>query len=407
MVTRKGQLKVLDFGLARLAAEANLPHLPEATPTADRAVTTPSLVLGTPDYLSPEQAKNAHDVDIRADIYSLGCVLYFLLTGRPPFARFGAGIEKMLAHVQDDPEPVRRLRPDVPEPVAAIVARMMAKDPADRFATPGEVAAAVKPYTKADAPIDDRPDFVDPPAPPATAVATMAIAGAKTDPATPRPARRRPRRPAKARRPWPLIAGGVVAGVAALAVGLILAFGDRGRGGGAPEKGGAQPAAGESVAGNRILFVVPHQGLHYRQYEPTRRRLAAAQVDVVTASTDLSECGLTFAPPGSRVVPDRLVTEVNPRDYDGVLFCGQRIWLHFLKDPKPPAYQAVRRIIDEMRAANKVIGGIEEGQMFLKLAGLITGPQMVGVGTNGRVITGAKADDAPAFADAVLAALAK
>jgi serine/threonine-protein kinase len=149
MVTRKGQVKVLDFGLARFGAEVDLPLRADAPGYPNQAVTTPSLVLGTPDYLSPEQAKNAHAVDIRADIYSLGCVLYFLLTGKAPFAKFAGGIEKMLAHVEDDPEPVRTVRPEVPEGVADVLRKMMAKDPARRFATPAEVARALNPFTGA------------------------------------------------------------------------------------------------------------------------------------------------------------------------------------------------------------------------------------------------------------------
>src|SRR5438105_3183534 len=78
MVTRKGQIKVLDFGLARIAAETDLPPLPGRTDAPQQTVTSPSLVMGTPDYVAPEQARNSHAVDIRADIYALGCVLYFL-----------------------------------------------------------------------------------------------------------------------------------------------------------------------------------------------------------------------------------------------------------------------------------------------------------------------------------------
>jgi formylglycine-generating enzyme required for sulfatase activity/DNA-binding beta-propeller fold protein YncE len=108
-------------------------------------LTSPGQALGTPDYIAPEQIKDAPTADIRADIYSLGGTLYFLLTGHPPFQ------EKSLydlyqAHISRNAEPVNQVRPDVPAELAAVVAKMMAKDPVERFQTPGEVAQALKPF---------------------------------------------------------------------------------------------------------------------------------------------------------------------------------------------------------------------------------------------------------------------
>ena len=87
------------------------------------------LLIGTADYIAPEQAQDATLVDTRADIYSLGCVLYFLLTGRPPFAGPSL-IQKLLQHQEEPPPPVKAVRPDVPDELNAVVLRMMAKDPA-------------------------------------------------------------------------------------------------------------------------------------------------------------------------------------------------------------------------------------------------------------------------------------
>ena len=97
--------------------------------------------MGTLDYIAPEQAMDSHDVDIRADLYSLGCTLYFLLTGKAPFPG-GEALQKLLKHRLEEPVPVEQLRPDVPPGVAAVVRKLMAKRPEDRYQTPAEAAAA-------------------------------------------------------------------------------------------------------------------------------------------------------------------------------------------------------------------------------------------------------------------------
>jgi hypothetical protein len=140
MVTKETkQIKVLDFGLARG------PRDPGGRGNQTRAQT----FLGTPEYVAPEQATDARNADIRADIYSLGCTLYFLLAGRPPFQRANA-LETIVAHVQDEATPLEQLRSDLPAGLAVAVAKMIAKDPKDRYQTPGEVAEALKPFTVAE-----------------------------------------------------------------------------------------------------------------------------------------------------------------------------------------------------------------------------------------------------------------
>jgi eukaryotic-like serine/threonine-protein kinase len=134
------RIKILDWGLVGLRP-------PGATfDTAEMAKPTTG-VLGTADYLSPEQAVNPQAVDIRADIYSLGCTLYFLLTGRPPFPG-GTLVNKLLRHQHEDPPAVDAICPDVPVALAAIVRRMMAKRPQDRYQTPAAVALALTPFCR-------------------------------------------------------------------------------------------------------------------------------------------------------------------------------------------------------------------------------------------------------------------
>ena len=135
-----GLVKVSDFGLARLQVT------PDAADCAGTLVTRPNTVMGTPDFLSPEQARNLHNTDIRSDLYSLGCTLYFLLTGRVPFPG-GTSLEKLIRHNTEQPTPVEELRPEVPAPLAAVIRRLMARKPEERFRTPAELATALEPFS--------------------------------------------------------------------------------------------------------------------------------------------------------------------------------------------------------------------------------------------------------------------
>jgi serine/threonine-protein kinase len=132
-------VKLVDFGLARLQTNTD-----STTPGLGTILTKENTVMGTPDYLSPEQSRDLHKVDIRSDLYSLGCTFYFLLTGRVPYPG-GTSLEKLIRHASDDPVPIDKIRPKVPAEVIRIVARLMAKRPEDRFQTPGELALALEP----------------------------------------------------------------------------------------------------------------------------------------------------------------------------------------------------------------------------------------------------------------------
>ena len=103
------------------------------------------MVLGTPDYIAPEQARDPRQADIRANVYSLGCTLYYLLAGEVPFP--GETItEKLAAHGECVATPLGELRAEVPAEVVAIADRMMAKEPGERYQTPVEVARALVPF---------------------------------------------------------------------------------------------------------------------------------------------------------------------------------------------------------------------------------------------------------------------
>jgi serine/threonine protein kinase len=151
MRTTQGVVKILDFGLARLISDTS-PSL--ATPMTDAvtentspaSLTQTGMVMGTADYMAPEQIDDPHAADIRADIYSLGCTLYFMLAGRAPFPE-GAILDKLRAHRTRQPRPLSDLRKDVPPALVRVLERMTAKDPAQRFQTPAEVAEALTPFT--------------------------------------------------------------------------------------------------------------------------------------------------------------------------------------------------------------------------------------------------------------------
>lgn len=133
-------VKILDFGLARLQ-EPNTPaNNHDSIPAEEQQV------MGTPDYLSPEQARNLHAADGRSDLYSLGCTFYFLLTGSVPFSG-GTALEKLVRHGSDEATPVHMKRPEVPLEISAVVAKLMAKKPDDRYQTPAELASALTPYS--------------------------------------------------------------------------------------------------------------------------------------------------------------------------------------------------------------------------------------------------------------------
>jgi serine/threonine protein kinase/formylglycine-generating enzyme required for sulfatase activity len=143
MLTTDGQIKILDFGLARFVREN----------TAQGGMTQEGSLLGTPDYIAPEQVRDTHGADIRSDIYSLGCTFYALLAGRPPFPT-GNAIEKVMSHLERAPQPISEIRADVPGELVQVLERMIAKDPADRYQTPEEAVLALTPFMEDNNPVN-------------------------------------------------------------------------------------------------------------------------------------------------------------------------------------------------------------------------------------------------------------
>ena len=143
MRDESGTTKILDFGLATLAP---MPRDKDDDSANDPELTAAGSIMGTPDYIAPEQAADAHAADIRSDIYSLGATLYFLLAGRPPFVE-GTAADKLRLHVDSSPDAIEAVRADIPGELAGVVRRMMNRVPDERFQTPSDVANALSPFT--------------------------------------------------------------------------------------------------------------------------------------------------------------------------------------------------------------------------------------------------------------------
>jgi serine/threonine protein kinase len=129
-------VKIFDMGIARI-------HLPEDD--HDGSITEKGSLIGTPDFISPEQALNPHKADIRSDLYSLGATLYYLVTGQVPFPG-GTKMDKVIRHRSEEPKPLASIRPGMPGEVQAIVNKLMAKAPEKRYQTPAEVAKVLSVY---------------------------------------------------------------------------------------------------------------------------------------------------------------------------------------------------------------------------------------------------------------------
>jgi WD40 repeat protein/serine/threonine protein kinase len=165
---KKHRVKILDFGLAKATREGDQTEL---------GLTATGAMMGTPDYMAPEQMLDAGKADIRADIYSLGCTLYHLLTGSPPF-KAASRYEVLQAHHSKEARPLDRMREDLPVELAAIVAKMMAQDPARRYQKPLEAALALAPFVKGDSKLPVLPVA---PAPVAPRPAVVAAASDRTE----------------------------------------------------------------------------------------------------------------------------------------------------------------------------------------------------------------------------------
>ncbi|MFZ1462657.1 MAG: SUMF1/EgtB/PvdO family nonheme iron enzyme [Anaerolineae bacterium] len=225
MLSPSGQITLMDFGLVRAGAGTGL--------------TRTGIVMGTPEYMAPEQAQDG-DIDRRTDLYSLGVVIYKLLTGRVPFART-TPVATIFAHVHEAPPPICQVKADLPQPIEAVVSKVLAKDPADRYQRAGELARDFVIASQGHTPPGLSTQAAAPP-PERTIVAdAIAPSPRKSAPAAKSAASQPAARPATpASQPFPLP---LVAGLAVLLVVVIAGLGIALSG-----SGGRQPPTATTVA---------------------------------------------------------------------------------------------------------------------------------------------------------------
>ena len=394
MLTRRGQIKILDFGLARFASEDTASdvalssnHVPEFG--ADSGLTEAGMIVGTPDYMAPEQAVNSSTADIRADIYSLGCTFIFLLTGQAPFS--GDSVTRTLrSHADRQPPSLPKLRGDLPPELVRLIERMLAKDPAQRCQTPGEVAQTLakfaigglaaagsldanelRPAASARA-IGTGSTGIDEPASTIQLVRNgrWSALRHRAQYALRRSLRTRPRRIAAAL--TVLLLAGVVAA-------LALSSGNQPT---TPDSGGSPVAAAKPVTQRlpRIALVLSREKFWRSDYQAVREALEqhGASITVVSSRVGPVTSDSTYEPI-AEVQAQVAFDDVRPRDFDAVVFLPSSN-SEFLYDPDAAfaAQQATYRVLTELRDANVCLAAIGNAVFVLARYRMLDGHEAIG-----------------------------
>ena len=351
MRTPRGVIKILDFGLARVMdADDN------------SAITTTGIMMGTADYIAPEQARDAKTADIRSDLYSLGCTLYFLLTGKPPF-RADTKVDKIMAHCSTEFPDVSEQRDDIPDNLVLIIKKLTQKDPADRYQTPRELIDDLTPLGKAKpndpVAVDSQAqskfsetDVADTRFDSKTSAAfSKTSIDEKTSNGRPQPA---------AWKPVALMFGALCM-LIPLVWFLISAMGDWAKE--SENKGGG---AGKQSR-RTVLLVMSSRNFWFSDYKPIERIMAENDIDlIVTAdqkgSAQFNPIALDSAPNKHSVEIEKsvsqLVDEEVYKDVDAVVFIGTDT-SEFRQQNR--IGQNVRKLLQELRDRNKWITSVGKG----------------------------------------------
>jgi serine/threonine protein kinase len=313
MLDTCGNLKILDLGLARF----------DQATTEGSAMTQSGVVMGTIDYVAPEQALNARTADGRADVYALGCTLHFLLTGRPPYVG-ETPVERLIAHRESPIPSLRTARADLPEQLDAIFCRSIAKTPEARYQTMAEMAQDLEALAAGTLSNDvfepaPPPIAMQPPPLESTSNGTEFDLFADTDlsmlarfeatqptvtlaPTPPRlPSKKRRQRPKIPPKVWTW----VIAAASSIAFILLLAV------------------IGSAVTsgGGQALIVVSPDGFSSADYSAVTGALKSRGIKYATASTT---SGYARSDRNERVPIDITLQNASKKKYQAVIFCGDK-----------------------------------------------------------------------------------
>lgn len=416
MVGRQGKLKILDCGLARLAAEPLLDAHELEDQKQRPGATQAGMVLGTPDYMAPEQSVDASSVDIRSDIYSLGCTLYFALTGSPLFPR-GSAVQKLLDHAHREPTPIASLRSDVSPELARVLDRMLAKDPAQRYQTPADVAADLAPFADAtETAAQARSPLTDSTQAPRHALPTAMMNELPPIILADRPVAVIGERGNLFGLRLPVVAAIVIFLFALVLIPLWIGM--------LPRE--PHPAVGVGSAPakvpRKVLLVIPRWGLWLADYEDVKNSLAKEQLEVVTASSERKPSELTEKSRPGVAMPDLALDHtIDAADYGAIVFVGLATEEYH---PGSAMGDLTGRLLTDFEHEQRLVTAICGGQKALAAHGLLTGkrvarseyawaaydaagaiPRESRVERDGRIITAAADTDAAAFAASIAAAL--
>ena len=405
MQEKSGRIKILDFGLARLEQQAEKVSL---TAKTEMSLTAVGMVLGTPDYMAPEQAADASSADARSDIYSLGCTLFFLLAGRAPFEA-GSFMEMISSGLQRPLTALSSLRSDLPPELCRVIEKMTAPLPESRFRSAAEVADALTPFCQ---PVQDAMNPV--PAKPLAdkpAKTEVQASPAKRDPdserppepvARPRssglpPARRnsRPRRRATTklasvqsvirRSRWKLLVG--TAGLMFAVLSFVIL--NPGESGNSPSHAGVDPAVKStpavlpppvlvapsiasksgvaSATSPRILYLVPATEIWWPEVAPFKQLHANGKIELTL--TSWTNSAVSIHADGEPTQIPLLLSDARADDYDALIVGGGRgLWK--LTDNSEESRDA-ERLIRQMLADGKIISAFSAGPGVLAKMGLL------------------------------------
>lgn len=355
MLTRDGSVRILDFGLARFAqertpSENSAPaHAPGLSTAADcstpAGLTRDGSALGTPEFMAPEQILNARTADIRADIFSLGCTLFFMLTGRSPFSETAA-----LARLVS---PLNRAAPNIaaelqgcPAALVSLLQHMLATDPAERPQTPKDVADALEMFSRQNA---QQPEPAVRPTPPTTPTSSTT----PTPPTT--PAHRKIRTGNREKNPVIKSRMALTVMAALLLITLTFTLWPIANSNSNSKK--SPPAAISS--GKRILVVLPNHETHTPLLNSFRRAAAYFKVQLTVAGFQLQPA-------------DLLISMVNPKDFDGVIFMGP-VQITPEHQWDPAKMNQLQQLANRMAATSRPVAAIGSGVPLLAELGCLDG----------------------------------